>query len=349
MTIQEESKKIKESLAEEQQDKLKIALFGQPGAGKSSIINKLVGKNVAEIGASTDVTKEAKIHEYNELLLVDLPGYGTSQFPPNEWMESFKPEEFDLFLCVFSGKFHDSDTTFFKELKSKGRVCLFVRNKYDDIWDPAKSTEELQEEILEDVQKQVGSQEKVYFTSCRNSFGFDLLQEGIRNVLEPAKKDKYIRAAKAYTIKHLEQKRQECEGLVTRYAGLAAANGINPVPGLDVGVDVSLMLKMFKEIREIYGIEHKKFKNLGPALLPVANKVIDYATKEGALLLLKHYATRISVSKLSKYVPIVGQAIAATVGFAITKSAGDAYLKDCHTLAEAILKEELNTYDSVSL
>lgn len=341
MSIYDDIEKIKKQIEEENSEPLKIALFGQPGAGKSSIINKLVGERVAETGASTDVTTAADFIPYEGLLLVDLPGYGTSKFPPNEWMSQFNPKEFDLFLCVFSGKFHEADTRFFKELQESGKVCLFVRNMSDQLWEDGKTLEELKQDIIDDVEKQVGSKQNVYFTSCRTSTGFDSLQDAIQESLEPAKKEKYIRYAKAYTVEHLEQKREECKKLVTKYAAIAAANGINPVPGVDISVDLSVMLKLFSQINKAYGLNDAKLALLEGALLPVAKKVLDYATKEGLSLLLKRFATKTALKNSSKYVPIVGQVIAASAGYAMTYKAGIHYLDDCHELATEVLKKEL--------
>lgn len=42
MSIYDDAEKIREKLKREMGAKLKIALFGQPGSGKSTIINKLV-------------------------------------------------------------------------------------------------------------------------------------------------------------------------------------------------------------------------------------------------------------------------------------------------------------------
>ncbi len=341
MSIYDDIQKIKEILQEEQKGSLRIALFGQPGSGKSSLINKLIGKNVAKTGASTDVTVDANFYEHDELLFVDLPGYGTSKFPPNQWMNEFTPEQFDLFLCVFSGKFHEDDTTFFRELREKNRVCLFVRNMHDQLWDPDKSTEQIEKEIIEDVRQQVGSSVPVYFTSCRSGYGFDSLQEAIQGSLDPAQSDKYARSAKAYSSKHIQRKKEQCKKLVYRYAGIAAANGLNPIPGVDISVDVGIMLKLFKELRESYGIEESKIRNLGPALLPIANRVIEYATKEGAIIILKRYATNVAVKNTAKFVPFVGQAIAATAAYAMTVAAGLSYLDDVHMLAEEIINTEL--------
>ncbi|WP_052353832.1 GTPase [Neobacillus jeddahensis] len=341
-TIYDEIERLKKDLENDQDQKLKIALFGQPGAGKSSLINKIVGRKVANTGQGTDITVDAQIIEHNDLILVDLPGYGTSKFAPNRWFEKFEPEQYDLFLCVFSGKFHESDSTFFKQLKSKDRVCLFVRNKHDDIWEDGKEIAELEEEITQDVQKQVGTPEQVFFVSCRRDYGLDRLMDGIRQSLEPAKRDKYVRSAKAYTLEHIEKKRASCESMVYKYAGLAAANGLNPIPGVNIGVDISVMMKLFTEIRTVYGLTDDRIKSLAPTLMPLSKKIIDFASKEGVILLLKRYADKEIVKQIGRYIPFVGQAIAAVAGFGMTLSAGKSYLEDCHTLAEKILEEELS-------
>lgn len=344
--IKREAERIRKEIESNENSKLKIALFGQPGAGKSSLINLIIGSDVAKSGAGTDITVDAQIFHHENFLLVDLPGYGTSKFPPNEWFEQFKPNDYDLFLCVFSGKFHEADTKFFKELKQNERICLFVRNKSDDIWQKGKTEEELRDEIINDVAKQVGSKEKVNFISCKHETGLDLLNEAIEESLAPGQKEKFIRSAKARTKEHLEKKKLECKKIVTKYAGLSAANGINPIPGVDVGVDIGIILDLFKKIRNSYGLTDTNINNLGPAFLPIANRILNFATKEGILLLLKKFSTSIATKQVTKYIPFVGQAIAASVGFAITLQVGKSYLNDCHELAEKILENELN-YESV--
>lgn len=61
------------------------------------------------------------------------------------------------------------------------------------------------------------------------------------------------------------------------------------------------------------------------------------------MILLKKYAGRVAVKSFSKWIPFVGQLIAASIGFAITMAAGNDYLNDCHQIAEHILEEELRT------
>ena len=63
MSIHDEAEKIRRKLDEENSTTVSVALFGQPGAGKSSLINKIVGKKVAEVGVETDKTVEAASYE----------------------------------------------------------------------------------------------------------------------------------------------------------------------------------------------------------------------------------------------------------------------------------------------
>lgn len=277
-------------------------------------------------------------------MLVDLPGYGTTKFPENRYFNEFKIEEFDIYLCVFSGKFHGADTRFFKELRSKGKVCLFVRNFHDTIWEDGKKIEELELDISLDVEKQVESKETVIFTSCRNGHGLKELSGSILDNVDEANKAKWFKSAKAYSLGFLNEKRKHCEAYVFTASGAAAVNGLNPIPGVDIGVDVSIIASLFASIRKSYGLTDEKLKSkeaLIPALVPMINNLIKYSSKEGILYLLKSFATREIVKTGSKYIPFVGQAIAATIGYGITRSAGISYLNDCHEVAELILKNEL--------
>jgi len=98
--IEDELEKIRKKLDEMEKIEVKIALFGQPGAGKSSLINKIIGKKAAEVGVETDKTVELEWYEHNGLQFADLPGYGTKNFPKESYFNKFDIEQFDLF-CVF--------------------------------------------------------------------------------------------------------------------------------------------------------------------------------------------------------------------------------------------------------
>jgi small GTP-binding protein len=345
MSIHHEAEKIRRKLDEENSITVSVALFGQPGAGKSSLINKIIGKKVAEIGVETDTTVEAASYEAKGLSFVDLPGYGTTNFPKESYFDKFDIQQFDLFLCVTSGKLHQADNEFFQELVRRGKVCVFVVNKHDELWQDDVPIEDLEQRKIQDIRKNIGLPVKIIFTSCRKNTGLDALNAEIQNNLDGAKRERWARGAKAYSTNFLKEKKEACEKYVSVAAGAAATNGLNPVPGVDVAVDITIIFKLFKEIRENYGLSDDFLTTLKQSQIPVvarlANNVVKYAATEGILILLKKFAGRQALKGFAKYVPLIGQVIAASLGYIITSNVGNSYLCDCHDLAEEILNHKL--------
>jgi len=299
-----------------------------------------------KIGQKTDASDVSVEVDWNGLTLVDLPGYGTEKFPKETYFEKFDILQYDLFVCVFSGKFLQADNEFFQELKKQGKKCIFVRNKHDDIWDEIKTTEELEKEICDDFIKQIKSSEKIIFTSCRLNYGLKELSTAILSHIDTTKRSKWIETAKAYSKDFLEKKKKLCDNRVTQYAALAAANGLNPIPGTDIAIDLAIMINLFDKIREIFGLTNKILQNdkyIKPAIAGIANNILKVAQKEGANLLLKKIAPKVAIKEFAKYAPIVGQLASASIGFAITKTAGDNYLNDSYKIAQSILDVELGT------
>lgn len=199
-------------LGKEKNTKINIALFGQPGSGKSSLINAIIGENVAEVSTRTDTTTEEGSVVWGEddsLLLTDLPGFGTSQFPANEYWQRFTLDKYDLFICVFSGKFHQADDELFNKIIEKGKPCIFRRNYSDTLFDTKrlKTKDDLKAEIREAVAQRYGVDTRLIFTSCVTGEGVGELIEEIENRLSASKRAKWERNAKAYSLDFLKKKR----------------------------------------------------------------------------------------------------------------------------------------------
>lgn len=344
MSIHNEAENIQAKLKERELVTVRIALFGQPGAGKSSLINRITGQKLAPEGVKTDQTIEERPYDWQGLHLVDLPGYGTQRFPKENFLEIFEISKFDVFLCVYEGKFRAEDSQFFHQFVSAGKICLFVRNKAESIYEDGKTLDQLQEELQADLESHVKSAGPIFYTSCRTLLGIDNLSQAIVNCLDSAKRDRYLRGAKAYSEEFLDAKKKACEQYVAIAAGASAANALNPIPGVDIAVDISILVGLFQGLRSAFGLTDERInaKDLAvPSLVPLVKNVAAYLTREGILLLLKQFVGRIAAKEAAKWVPLVGTAIAASIGFGITHTAGHAYLNDCYALAKVILEHEL--------
>ena len=347
MSLAEDLKRDYDEKVHEREVSVTIALIGQPGAGKSSLINKLIGKEIFEVGVQTDTTVEVQERKLdNNLTIVDLPGYGTSMFPIEQWLKKFQPEQYDLYLFVFDGKLHDSDAVLFENLKrwrdEREHPFFIVRNKEDQIWDDFKTLERLEEEIAQDVSSKMKSfSEKIYFTSCRKNTGIEELKQDIFNSdLPKVKKSKLVFEFKATSKQDLDNKKKLCLEQLNYYAWGGAANAINPVPGVDIAVDLGVITDMFFEIRKTFGINEEVQMALRKyeMLLPAVKTVFNYVSKAGVIKLIENVGAKFAGKELVKYVPIAGWAVSAIGGYYLIKKMGESYIDDCYKVAELYLE-----------
>ena len=355
MTILEDE--LKEKFRNDYQNykntKAKIALIGQPGAGKSSLINALVGEPLFKVGVHTDTTTEAQEVAFGQLIITDLPGYGTSAFPYDEWLEKFHPEQYDLYIFVFEGKLHDSDAKLFKSLKEWKQIRhhphFIVRNKSDQIWDENKKLDELKDIIKEDVYSKMGDKSAdVYFTSCREKTGIIELKTAIlESSVTKIIRSKLISSFRAQNLEDLAQKREECNTIIHISALASAANGFNPVPGTDIAVDYAIINDMLDDIKNTFGLNDlkdiSKFEKYGPVATNLINRILQYIGQKGIeeflKFLIKKFGKKILLQKGSKYIPLVGNVISAAISVAIVEYMGNQIADDCYELAKIILED----------
>ena len=346
---------IKKELEKLNETQVKIALFGQPGSGKSSLINALIGEDVANVSEETDTTVTEDPYKWEDLILTDLPGYGTKKFPADTFFERFNVLSYDIFICVFSGKFRQEDTEFFRKLQDEGKKCLFVRNSVDSMFGKGKTIEQLKDGVLNDVKNQVGKEVRVHFTSCRTEEGLDELIKAIYDNLNTIKQIKFSMDTKAYSEDFLETKKKACYKYIYFGSTLAAANGVNPIPLVDITVDLTILTGVFDRIRKAFGLSQHIIEENKPLynerLLTIANNILKYSTKTAITKLLEKVAkdqlekqtVKTTLKQIGKRVPLIGQGVSATTSFIITFAASKSYCNDCAEISTAILKEKLNS------
>jgi uncharacterized protein (DUF697 family) len=148
------------------------------------------------------------------------------------------------------------------------------------------------------------------------------------------------------TMTGLEKARRECRKLVVSRSLSAATTSIVPVPGLDIAADIGLLTSLLAQINERFGLSEAQVERLDPgaaqkALLIAAglgNGMIGRAiSKRMVAIVLKRVATRLAVGSAARFVPFVGSALAAGLGFSAMKVAGDAHIEDCYRTARALL------------
>ena len=138
---------------------------------------------------------------------------------------------------------------------------------------------------------------------------------------------------------------RRCRKAVTKRALISAAAAVVPIPGLDLAVDIGMLMKMLQEINAEFGLTPEQIERLAPkrrlsaykAIAAVGSSVIGRAiTREALSLVIKSLARRLATKTTVKYVPLAGQAVAATISFAALKYIGDRHIDDCVAVAQGI-------------
>ncbi len=130
--------------------------------------------------------------------------------------------------------------------------------------------------------------------------------------------------------------------LLNKRALVAAVASAVPVPGLDWAVDAALLSKLIPEINREFGLSPAQLDQLDPKKREQVQKA---ATLVGSVLIGKFISRdliikattkigmRLTTKQLAKYVPLAGQIVAATVGFAAIRYFGEEHMKDCIRVA----------------
>lgn len=140
----------------------------------------------------------------------------------------------------------------------------------------------------------------------------------------------------------LERTRAVCRSLVLRRASLSAGAAILPLPGLDVGTDIAILLRLIPAINREFGLGPEQIERLDPETKRVVLVLISslgseligrVLKKELILKFVQKAGLRVTAGTVSKVVPIVGSALAASLSFTAMKMLGDAHVEECYRLA----------------
>lgn len=160
-----------------------IALFGKTNSGKSSLMNRLVGQEVALVsdkeGTTTDpVLKAMELLPVGAVLFIDTAGLGDKSslgdLRMNKTYEILKRTDIAIYLMDISNIDYEEYDKFKREFQKYNIPHLLVINKVDTIDnDSLRKISEIVEEKYKDV---------IYISLASNT-GFNLLKEKLIEVL----------------------------------------------------------------------------------------------------------------------------------------------------------------------
>jgi predicted GTPase len=345
---------------------VQIGFIGEAGVGKSSLINAILGRNVAPVGATTVThNPEGEKYQFDGVTLVDLPGSGVPERPFKSYIEDLKlleTDRYDAFVLISSHRLRENEVTLYDELHKKGgKPCFVVRSHFDVAVQTEGDEATARRKIEEAFRKHLHEPGlRVYMVSSPNPAQYDLpaLLRDLVASLPEHKRVRLLAAVPAYTQELVAKKREAAESIVYVYAGLAAANGMNPIPGTDILLDMGLLQKMTRQVVGEFGLQREQLENLaklkvGPLdldfLLDAARTVLPRLVEGGLVAFFKEAgaeAARQVTQKTgktmtrygSKYAPYIGRLVSAGLGFGTAYYFGQFLLDDCEEALRKIVE-----------
>ena len=136
----------------EEEKIIKIAIVGRPNAGKSSIVNALLGENrviVSDVSGTTRDSIDSKLtYENQEFIIIDTAGirkkakvdYGVEKFAVDRAIRSIR--ECDVAILVIDAKegISDQDKKISSIITEAGKGMIIAINKWDLIEDKKANT-----------------------------------------------------------------------------------------------------------------------------------------------------------------------------------------------------------------
>jgi uncharacterized protein (DUF697 family) len=137
-----------------------------------------------------------------------------------------------------------------------------------------------------------------------------------------------------------------CRRIVTRRALMSAGAAVVPIPGIDIAVDVGMLMKMLQEINAEFGLTPEQIERLAPrrrltaykAIAALGSSFVGRAiTREILMTALKSVARRLATKTVLRHVPLAGQAVAASISYAAIRYIGVRHIEDCLQVADTVI------------
>ncbi|XP_015271844.1 PREDICTED: uncharacterized protein LOC107114766 [Gekko japonicus] len=364
--LEEVTAEIRRELDALENVRLNIAITGAAGTGKSSFVNALRGMTDYEEGAARPGVMQTTMdaHGYPHPLfpnvtLWDLPGIGTPEFTPENYLEKVNFSQYDFFILVSSERFTVNDAMLAGEIQKRERKFYYVRSKMDASmaseamnpdFDMDKTIENIRDYCCKNLIKAGETSPRVFLISRRdlNMYDFPLLQEVLENDLDDLKKHAFVASLPVFSRKILTKKKAAMEDLIWKVATTSCSISMIPVPGLSVVCDSNILVATMKLFYKVFGLDEDSLHRVAK-LVGKNYDVLKSAIKKSPLsseitpefvnrLLAKSWlcSSVMTIQMVLNFIPLLGFLVGGASSFITTFYMLKNFLRDIVEDAETV-------------
>lgn len=326
---------------------IQVVVFGTGSAGKTSLVNALMGRMVGKVGAPMGTTGEGETYSLKlkglerQILITDTPGIleagvvGTQR----EQLARELATEANLLLFVVDNDLRQSEYEPLRRLAEIGKRSILVFNKTD------LYSEDDQETILARLRQRVKG-----FIAVMDVVAIAANPQAVRlengEIFQP-ETDVMPLIRRLAAVLRAEgedlvadnillqsqrlgeearrlidnQRRRQAEKVVERFQWISAGViAVTPLPGLDLLAAAAVNAQMVVEIGKIYGCELNMERGKELAL-SLGKTMVSLGIVRGAIELLST-ALRLNVATI-----VIGKAIQGVTAAYLTRIAGKSFIE----------------------
>jgi len=157
------------------------------------------------------------------------------------------------------------------------------------------------------------------------------------------------------SIKELNQARDDCYAMVQKRAKVSAITSAVPLIGFDIAADIGILLKLVPAINERFGLSRRQVAGYSPAVKEAISGIdVSGQSKNGVGMslvgaeitktlityALRKIAGRAVKKQILKFVPFIGWATNAVIGFRAMKFVGNSHVDDCYDAAKRVIESQ---------
>uniref|UniRef100_A0A3B3ZS00 IRG-type G domain-containing protein n=1 Tax=Periophthalmus magnuspinnatus TaxID=409849 RepID=A0A3B3ZS00_9GOBI len=345
--------RAQKALVEFENTKLAIAITGETGSGKSSLVNAIRGidhthDKAAPVGV-VETTMEPTKYTYPNnpnIEIWDLPGIGTTKFRAAEYVKKMEFKRYDFFIIVSNNRFKENDTKLAQEIQKMKKHFYFIRSKIDsDLGAAEKSQRNFNKDqtlqtIKDDCIKKLVELEvecpKVFLVSAfeLHLYDFPTFYKTLEKELPEKQRDALLLVLPNVSPDIINKKKKKLHQIIVLKALISGAGGAIPIPGLSGLIDVGLIVSFAILCQKSVFLTSEGLQNLSRLSAvpleelkrglksPLAGIKITHDVIMKVLTTSAVYIGLVAIEELFKWVPILlGSVVGVTLSLATTYKA----------------------------
>lgn len=356
------NKYLEDSMNRWKTEKVKFAVSGCSATGKSTFINTLRGvkrgdRDYAEVGFGDTTMKVTPYADPDnpKIVYYDLPGVGTLEVKKENYINEMKICDYDFIFIFFDKVISEDNLWLVGELDKLGIPFSFVRSKIDEDIANGKRDNMDEESVISCIRDKVNRSIKnniklanaknIFFISCVDKSKGELseLIDYVNANLDDFKRLAALSSMAVLSEGIINLKYKVLKNRIKKVSVGAAAIAAIPIPGVDIALNIALLVEEMSHYINFFGLSNKKMKELESfdtsqlkcrkILIPGADMAVFVTVRLGS------YISIMAVENvLDLFLPILGSAISGATAAAVTYNFLNSILKDIRDDANVVYK-----------